>query len=67
MTLSQGRDTIVRYIIKTQHGSRELCPGHGFRVCVYFDLDLGDTTFGLDMTQHWVIDNNCVKYYPVST
>ena len=35
MTLSQGHDTIVWYIIKIQHGSEELWPVHGFGVCVH--------------------------------
>ena len=30
MTLSQGHDTFVWYIIKIKHGSGELQPGHGF-------------------------------------
>ena len=29
-----------------QHGSEELWPGHGFSVCVHYDLDLGTMTFG---------------------
>ena len=29
-----------------QLGSEELWPGHGFRVCVHCDLDLGNMTFG---------------------
>ena len=27
-----------------QHGSEEIWPKHGFSVCVYCDLDLGDMT-----------------------
>ena len=30
MTLSQGHDTIVWYIVKIQLGSDDVRPGHGF-------------------------------------
>ena len=33
------------YIIKIQHSSEELWPGHGFKICVHCDLDLGDMTW----------------------
>ena len=101
--------TIVWNIIQIQFDSEKLGPGHGFSVCVHFDLDLWDMTFGnghdrplclvqqlckisfrsnsavrsygpdtdfgyactvtltLEMTHPWVMDNNCVKYYPDRT
>ena len=40
MTLSQGHDKIVWYIITIHFGSEELWPGHGFWVCVHCDLDI---------------------------
>ena len=109
-------DNIVWNIIQIQHGSEELWPRHGFRVCVHCDLDIRDMTLGeghdtplghgrqvceilsrsnmavrsygpdMDfgylctvtltleiwpwvkvMTHPWVMDNNCVKYYPDQT
>ena len=100
-------------IIQIKHVSEELWPGHGLRVCVHCDLNLGDMTlsqghhtplsnwqelceilsrlnlavrsYGPDkdfwyvctviltleiwpwvkvMTYPWVMNNNCVKYYP---
>ena len=103
----------MRNIIQIQLGSEELWPGHGFRVCVYFDRDLWDMilgqgndtplghgqqlcgilsrstlavrSYGPDrdfgyvctltltfeiwswvkvITHPWVMDNNCVEYYP---
>ena len=108
--------TIVWNIIQIQHGSEELWPGHWIWVCVHCDLDLGGMTlgqgydtplghgqqlceilsrsnmavrsYGLDMdsgyvctvtltlevwpwvkvmTHPWVMDNNCVIYYPDPT
>ena len=44
MTLSQGHDKIVWYIIKILLGSEELWPGYGFCVCVHRDLDIRDMT-----------------------
>ena len=59
--------TIVRNIIQIQLGSEELRPGHGFSVCVQWPwpwrYDLGSKV----ITHPWVMDNNCVKYYPDPT
>ena len=41
--------------------------GHGFLVYVHYDLDLGDMTWVKVMTYPWVMDDNCVKYYPDPT
>ena len=56
--------TIVWNINQIQHDSKELWPGHGFWVCVHCDLDFGDMRpWYKVITQPWVMDNNCVKYY----
>ena len=44
---------------------KELWPGHGFLLCVVYDLDLGDMTWIKVMTHPWVMDNNCVKVCPI--
>ena len=59
--------TIVWNIIEIQLGSEELWPGHGFPVYVHCDLELGDMTLGQGHDTTWVMDNNCVKYYPDPT
>ena len=59
--------TIVWNIIQIETGSEELWPGHGFWVCVHCDLDLWNMTFGQVIAHPWVMDNNCVKYYPDPT
>ena len=53
------------YIIKIQHGSKELWTGHGFWVYVHCDLEIWPW---VKVISHpWVMDNNCVKYYPDPT
>ena len=63
-TLSQGHDTIVWYIIKIQHGSQDLYPEHGFGYVWTVTLTLEIWPWVKVMTYPWVMDNNCVKYYP---
>ena len=64
MTLGQVRDTpsdsniCVKYLIP--HDKKELWPGHGFLLCVVYDLDLGDMTWIKVTTHPWIMDNNCV-------
>ena len=57
--------TIVWNIIQIQLGSDELWPGHGFPVCVTLTLEI--RSWVKVMTRPWVMDNNCVKYYPDPT
>ena len=63
-TLSQCHDTIVWYIFKIQHGCEELLPWHGCRYVCTLALTLEIWPWVKVMTHPWVMDNNCVKYYP---
>ena len=59
--------TIVRNIIQIQHGSEELRPGHEFGYVCTVTLTLEVWPWLKVMTYPWVMDNNCVKYYPDPT
>ena len=65
MILSQGHDrsTIVRYIIKIQLGSEELCPGHSFGNVCTVTLTSEKSPWVKVIAHPWVMGNNCVKYY----
>ena len=50
-------------IIQIKLGSEELCPWHGFWLCVHCDLDDKLWPLVKVLTHPWVMDINCVKYY----
>ena len=56
---------IVENIIQIQHCNKKLCPRDGFLVCVHYDIDLRDLTWVNVMTNPWVMDNSCVKYFKI--
>ena len=66
MSLSQGHDTIMWYIIKIQLGSDNFWPGHGFGYVCTATMTLEIWPWVKVMTHPSVIDNNYVKYYPRS-
>ena len=63
MSLSQGHDTIAWYIIKIQLGSYNLWPRYVCTVTMTWEI----WPWVKVMTHPWVMDNNCVKYYPDPT
>ena len=67
MSPSQGHDTIAWYIIKIQLGSDNLWPGHGLGYVCTVTMTLEIWSWVKVMTHPWVMDNNCVKYYPDPT
>ena len=54
-------------IIRIQLGSEELWPGHRFQVMCTVTLTSEIWQWVKVMTHHWVMDNNCLKYYPDPT
>ena len=75
MTLSQGHDKPLcsgQQFCKISRSNgitcKELCPGHGFWMCVHSDLDPGKTTLNCikAMPHQWARDSNCLtmKYFP---
>ena len=67
MSLSQGHDTIAWYVIKIQLGSDNLWPGHGFGYVCIVTMTSEIWPWVKVITHLWVMDNNCVKYYPDPT
>ena len=76
MTLGQGHDTTLGHgqqlcVISSRSNcalrSYGLDTDFGYVCTVTFSLryDLGSRSWGKVMTHPWVMDNNCVKYYPV--
>ena len=51
-------------VIKSQYGSEELYPRHGFGYVCTLTLTLEIWPWVKVMTHPWVMENNCVKYYP---
>ena len=67
MSLSQGHDTIAWCIIKILLGSDNLWPGYGFGYVCTVTITSEIWPWVKVMTHPWVMDNNCVKYYPDPT
>ena len=70
MTLGQGHDTPFgngQQLCEILSESKFTVVNYGPDKAMQCDLDLEDKTLVQVMTHPWVMDNNCMKYYPNPT